>query len=118
VGAQAALDEKMFVARALGKSMEPRIQDGDYLVFRASPVGTRDGKIVLAQWYGPEDPETGGAYTVKKYHSEKVPNKVGDWRHSKITLSPLSPNFSEIVLEKDQAESFKVIAEYIDKIIK
>ena len=113
-----ALDERMFVARAVGRSMEPRIQNGDYLVFRANPVGTRNGKIVLAQWRGEEDPETGGAYTVKKYHSEKVPNEVGDWRHSKITLSPLSQNFSEIVLEKDQAESFKVIAEYIDKIFK
>lgn len=35
------IDNQMFVARAVGRSMEPRIHDGDYLVFRASPVGSR-----------------------------------------------------------------------------
>ena len=45
--------------RAVGRSMEPMIHDGDFLVFRANPVGTRQGKIVLAQYRGPADPETG-----------------------------------------------------------
>lgn len=106
------LDERMFVAKAVGRSMEPKIQDGDYLVFRANPVGSRNGKIVLVQYRGTEDPETGGAYTVKKYQSEKVPEEVGEWRHERITLSPLNPEFSPIVLEEEQVESIKVIAEY------
>jgi hypothetical protein len=59
------LDERMFVCRAVGRSMEPAIRDGDYLVFRAKPAGTRQGKIVLAQYRGPADPDTGGAFTVK-----------------------------------------------------
>ena len=42
------LDERMFVCRAVGRSMEPTIRDGDYLVFRAKPEGTRQDKIVLA----------------------------------------------------------------------
>jgi SOS-response transcriptional repressor LexA len=65
------LDEQMFVARAVGRSMEPAIHDGDLLVFRANPVGTRQGKTVLAQYRGPADPETGGSFTVKRYSSEK-----------------------------------------------
>jgi SOS-response transcriptional repressor LexA len=88
------LDERMFVARAVGRSMEPRIQDSDYLVFRANPAGSRIGKIVLVQYRGPEDPETGGAYTVKKYESEKVPAEEGGWRHQRIVLKPLNPEFS------------------------
>ena len=49
--------------------MEPRIHDGDYCVFRAKPEGTRQGKIVLAQYRGPADPETGvcGAAVASRY---------------------------------------------------
>ena len=43
----------MFVCRAVGRSMEPRIHDGDYVVFRAKPAGTRQGRIVLS----PTNPE-------------------------------------------------------------
>ena len=111
------LDDRMFVARAVGRSMEPKIQDGDYLVFRANPVGSRVGKIVLVQYRGPEDPETGGAYTVKKYRSEKVSDEEGGWRHKRIILSPLNPEFSPIILEKDEADSVKVIAEYVTTLI-
>ena len=32
------LDERMFVCRAVGHSMEPSIRDGDYVVFRAKPA--------------------------------------------------------------------------------
>jgi len=112
------LDERMFVACAVGRSMEPKIQDGDYIVFRASPTGSRIGKIVLVQYHGPEDPETGGAYTVKKYQSEKVTDEEGDWRHQRIILSPLNPEFSPIVLNEDQAGSVKVIAEYMGTLVK
>lgn len=108
-----SLDERMFVARAVGRSMEPKIYDGDYLVFRANPVGSRVGKIVLVQYHGLEDPETGGAYTVKRYNSEKVPDETGDWRHKQIVLSPLNPQFSPILIDGNETEAFKIIAEYI-----
>ncbi|RJR43507.1 MAG: hypothetical protein C4576_14195 [Desulfobacteraceae bacterium] len=110
------LDERMFVAQAVGHSMEPKIQDGDYLVFRANPVGSRIGKIVLVQYRGPADPETGGAYTVKKYDSEKVPDGEGGWKHNKIMLSPLNPEYAPIVLEENLDESVHVIAECLGKI--
>jgi len=43
-----ALDQQMFVARAVGRSMEPTIHDGDLLVFRANPAGTcQKGKTCL-----------------------------------------------------------------------
>jgi len=110
------LDEQMFVARAVGRSMEPKILDGDYLVFRANPTGSRIGKIVLAQYRGPEDPETGGRYTVKKYDSDKVSDEEGGWQHTRITLSPLNPEFAPIILDGHQIDSVKIIAEYIRKI--
>lgn len=112
------LNDKMFVARATGRSMEPRVHEGDYLVFRAHPTGTRQGKIVLAR--GPiTDPELGGPYTVKKYLSEKVVGPDGDWRHTKVVLAPLNPEFEPIVVEEtgeDEDSSVKVVAEYLGKL--
>ena len=107
------LDENMFVCRAVGRSMEPTIRDGDYLVFRAKPTGTRQGKIVLAQYRGPDDPDTGGAFTVKRYASEKAGDDEGGWRHTKVTLSPTNPEYSPIVLSVRDAESVQIVAEFV-----
>ena len=107
------LDDKMFVARAVGRSMEPRIHDGDLCVFRANPVGSRNGKIVLAQYRGIADPETGGAYTVKKYQSEKTANGADEWRHTRIQLVPLNPDYRPIQLTPEAIEEFRVLAELV-----
>jgi len=107
------LDDRMFVARAVGRSMEPRIHDGDYCVFRANPVGSRQGKIVLAQYRGPADPETGGAFTVKKYSSQRNDDLEGDWRHTRVTLSPLNREFHPIALSPESEGDVQVIAEFL-----
>jgi SOS-response transcriptional repressor LexA len=110
------LDERMFVARAVGRSMEPRIYEGDFLVFRSNPVGSRQGKIVLVQYRGPADPETGGSFTVKRYRSEKAFSPDGSWRHTKIMLEPLNPEFQPIVFETENEGEIQVIAEYLGKL--
>jgi SOS-response transcriptional repressor LexA len=107
------IDERMFVCRALGRSMEPTIRDGDYIVFRAKPAGTRQGKIVLAQYRGPADPDTGGAFTVKRYSSEKEASDEGGWRHTRVVLSPTNPEYSPIILSKRDAESVQVVGEFV-----
>lgn len=107
------LDERMFVARAVGRSMEPLIHDGDYCVFRANPVGSRQGKIVLVQYQGPEDPDTGGAFTLKKYRSEKVHDPDSEWRHERITLELLNPDYRPIVLTPQDEGDVRVIAEFV-----
>ncbi|MBI3157018.1 MAG: DEAD/DEAH box helicase family protein [Burkholderiales bacterium] len=112
-GAVGRLDERMFVCRAVGRSMEPTIHDGDYVVFRANPAGSRQGKIVLAQYRGPTDPDTGGAFTVKRYASEKVPDEDGDWRHARVTLSPTNREYSPIVLTEKDAGAVQVVAEFV-----
>jgi uncharacterized protein len=109
------LDAKMFVARVNGKSMEPNIPDGTYCVFRANPEGTREGKIVLAQYQGPADPETGGSFTVKFYHSEKKQEEDGTWRHQTIVLRPANKAFKPIELAAGNPESFKIVAEFVKK---
>jgi SOS-response transcriptional repressor LexA len=106
----------MFVAKVVGRSMEPRIPDGSYCVF-ASPVeGTRQGKIVLVQLRDQADPESGERYTVKRYESKKADDADGSWRHVVITLHPLNREFEPIELAADDEGAVAVIAEFIDTI--
>ena len=93
--------------------MEPSIRDGDYLVFRARPAGTRQGKIVLVQYRGPADPDTGGAFAVKRYRSEKKGSPEGGWRHTRVTLSPTNPAYDSIVLMDEDAGNVQVVAEFV-----
>jgi SOS-response transcriptional repressor LexA len=107
------LSDQMFVCRAVGRSMEPTIRDGDFLVFRAKPAGSRSGRTVLAQYRGPADPETGGAFTVKRYSSVKESTGEDGWRHTRVTLLPTNPAYQPIVLTGDDAANVVVIAELV-----
>ena len=100
----------MFVAQVVGKSMEPIISDSAYCLFAAPVGGSRQGKTVLVQMRDDADPETGERYTVKRYTSEKAGD--GDsWQHTKITLSPVNPDFEPIVLTGADEGSLQVVAE-------
>ena len=112
-GGVGRLDERMFVCRAVGRSMEPRIHDGDYVVFRANTSGTRQGKIVLVEYRGDADPDTGGSYTVKRYSSKKEASEDGGWRHARVELSPINPDYEPIVLSAEDSEHVEVIGEMV-----
>ncbi len=99
----------MFVAQVVGKSMEPTIPDGSYCLFAAPVTGTRQGKTVLVRLRDATDPETGERYTVKRYESEKA-QEADSWRHVKITLRPLNPDFEPIVLSGAEEDHVQVIA--------
>jgi type I restriction enzyme R subunit len=101
----------MFAAQVVGRSMEPSIPDGAYCLFRAPVEGTRQGKIVLARLRDAEDPETAQRYTVKRYESVKAAE--GDaWRHERVTLKPVNPDFGPIVLTGEEGE-VQVVAEFL-----
>ena len=106
----------LFVAQVVGESMNRRVPNGAWCVFRANPGGSREGRIVVVQHRAIDDPETGGRYTLKRYHSEKVADPDGGWRHLRITLKPESdrPGFEPLVLEAgDNDDGFAVIAELL-----
>ncbi len=107
------LDEDLFVARAIGCSMEPLIRSGDLCVFRAKPKGSRQGRIVLVQYRGPSDPETGGAFTVKRYRSTKALAGEDEWRHEEIVLEPLNGDYQPIVLRADAEGAVQLVAEFV-----
>lgn len=102
----------MFVAQVVGHSMEPLIPDGAYCLFSTPVVGSRNGKIVLVELRDALDPETGERYTVKRYRSEKVAQD-DVWRHVRITLEPLNPDYEPIELHVDDEERLAVVAEFV-----
>jgi hypothetical protein len=93
--------------------MEPIIPDGSYCLFSAPVTGTRQGKTVLVQLRDAIDPETDERYTVKRYESKK--GRDGDtWRHVRILLKPINPDFQPIVLTGDINGQLRVVAELVD----
>ena len=103
----------MFVARVVGRSMEPRIHDGAYCLFRAPVVGSRQHKIVLVQLLGGVDPEKSERYTVKRYESEKARDGAS-WQHQPITLKPLNPDYQAITILGNEGDVLTVVAELVD----
>jgi len=103
----------MFVVQASGHSMEPRINDGDYCVFRAIPAGSLQGKIVLVQHFNFYDDDNSGAYSIKEYSSVKNYDELGGWQHEKIELKPLNSGYNSIVITPDDGDEFRVIGEFI-----
>ncbi len=103
----------MFAAQVVGRSMEPAIPDGSWCLFRAPVEGSRQGKTVLVELRDQIDPETSQRYTVKRYESERTVE--GDsWRHAKITLKPVNPDFEPIVLTGTDEGDLQVIAEFLE----
>lgn len=106
----------LFIAQVIGESMNRRIPNGAWCLFRTRPTGTREGKVVVAQHRRIEDPELGGRYTVKVYSSEKAPSEDGGWAHRRIMLRPDSdqPGFEPIVLDaENEDEGTAVVAELL-----
>jgi SOS-response transcriptional repressor LexA len=95
----------MFVAQIVGHSMEPRIPDGSLCIFRAGVVGSRAGRLVLA-----EDREA-NAYAVKRYESDKTATEEG-WKHARIRLVSLNPGYPSWDLDPDE-EKYRIIAEFV-----
>lgn len=105
------LNRKMFVVQALGHSMEPTINDADYCVFSANPVGSREGKIVLAEHHDYFDPDNNGSYSIKTYHSKKKFNDDGTWEHEQIFLEPKNKDYNPIIL--DENDGYAIVGEFI-----
>lgn len=104
-----------FVARVVGESMNKRIPNGSWCLFKLNPGGTRQGKVLLVQHRSIHDPDTGGHYTIKVYESEKEVDDDGGWKHHRITLKPDSTEsiYNPLVFEDTEDTELMVIAELV-----
>jgi uncharacterized protein len=108
-------EQGLFIAQVIGESMNRRIPNGTWCVFRANPAGSKQGKVVVAQHRSIHDVDLGGSYTVKVYQSEKAVGDDGAWHHGRIVLKPdtNSPGYAPIVIEGEELEGLAIVAEVI-----
>jgi phage repressor protein C with HTH and peptisase S24 domain len=102
------LDDDMFIAKIQGHSMEPRIPDGSFCVFRKNVVGSRNGRLVLVRNSELADDNQ---YTVKRYKSEKTESEDG-FQQNRIRLESLNPAYPSWYLDED-SEKYEVVAEFV-----
>ena len=101
------LTPDMFVAEIAGHSMEPRIPDGSLCVFRYGVVGSRTGRLVLA-----EQLDTAGndRYAVKRYRSDTTKGL------KTIRLESLNPEYPSWDLDPDpdsDGAKYRILAEFV-----
>ena len=106
--------EDYFVCEIVGESMNKKIENGSWCLFKKDPGGSREGKIVLVEHYNIQDSDFGAGYTIKSYHSEKIITD-DSWVHKSIILKPLSFDsaYKNIVLAEDEISELKVIGVFI-----
>jgi DUF2075 family protein len=99
-----------FICKVIGESMNKKIPNGSYCLFKQDEGGSRNGKIVLVESTSINDSEFGSGYTVKEYHSEKKVTDEG-WRHELIILKPFSTidEYKNLVLSEEDLQNFKIV---------
>lgn len=97
----------MFIARVVGDSMEPSVPNGSWCLFR-SPATEVDGKTVLVQRRDADDPENGGAYTLKKVERRRLRSGL------RVRLISQNKSYAPIDVTADGGERYAVIAELIE----
>ena len=100
-----SIDDQMFVAQVVGRSMEPEIPDGSLCIFRYQPVGSRDGRKVLVENFS----DSSQRYTAKRYLSEN--DDEGQVVGRRVILQPLNPEYNPWELE--EGEDVRILAEFI-----
>jgi len=103
-----------FVAKVVGDSMNKRIPNDAWCLFKQDQGGSRNNKIVVVQHRDIQDVDTGASYTVKRYSSEKVA-EGDEWQHSRIVLKPESyvDGYDDLVFENDEAGELRVVGEFV-----
>jgi hypothetical protein len=105
----------LFVAQVVGESMRRRIPNGAYCLFRHPVLGSRNGRVVLAQHRQIHDPDHGGRYTVKVYQGRK--HRAGDGgRTVEVRLEPDTdlPGYRPIVLRGLDEDELAIVAELVE----
>jgi SOS-response transcriptional repressor LexA len=101
------LNEGMFAAHVVGRSMEPLIPDGSVCIFRAPVTGSRNGRFLLIEKFGETD--FASRYTVKRYARRGARDESAE-RAEAVRLEPLNREFEAFDLTSDE---FRVIAEFV-----
>jgi len=103
-----------FVCQVIGDSMDRKIKNGAWCLFKKINGEPKDGDIVLVEHYNIQDADFGAGYTIKSFYSKKEITD-GSLSNKQVVLKPLSydPKYKSIVLEHDMIKSLKVIGQFV-----
>lgn len=108
-----------FACKIIGNSMNKIIQDGQIALFKRYTGGSRNGLLVIAEYYDHQDIDYGSCYTFKEYYSQKAINEES-WQHEKIILKPksLDPSYQDIEIDPNSIyeKTFSVLGIF-DRVI-
>jgi hypothetical protein len=104
-----------FICQVVGESMNRKVSNGSWCLFKRYTGGSRNGEIVLAQHHSFGNEGFGSGFTLKEYRSTKRETEES-WEHTSIRLIPHSdnPSFEALELEGSQLEDFRVIGVLVE----
>ena len=109
-------DKTMFAARVVGHSMEPGVPSGSWALFREYAAGAApspvqlDGRRVVVQLREGSDPETGGAYTLKRL---RVVSRDEQGAVNAVSLAPDNRAFATRQLAEGDGD-VRIVAELLE----
>lgn len=107
--------EEHFIARVHGNSMNRRIPDGAWCLFRRRPSGTLHGRILVVAHHSIADPDTGAGFTIKRYRRTREIDASGNASAAAVVLEPESwaDGYESIHLDAADDKDLSVIAEFV-----
>jgi transcriptional regulator with XRE-family HTH domain len=96
-----------FVAQVRGRSMTPTVPAGALALFRSPVVGPLEGRVIVAELRDHSDPETGGAYVLKRVGSVELRPRGG----LQLQLRSDNPDFAPLLVDADDSSELRIIAE-------
>ncbi|HAN93582.1 MAG TPA: hypothetical protein DCQ33_16085 [Nitrospira sp.] len=109
------LGRGLFVAQVFGQSMNRKIPDGAFCLFRANPAGDLEGRVIIAQHRSIQDADC-GHLTVKIFEGVRKQTKDGVSGYQRVVLKPDSDDASiaPIVLENLAEGELRIIGEFVE----
>lgn len=105
-----------FVAQVVGESMNRRIPNGSYCLFRYPVEGSRQGRVVLVEHRDIADPDLEGPFTLKIWESDKEIVEGDSWGHTEIRLKPdtTTAGYETIILRDILENEIRVVSEFVE----
>lgn len=101
-----------FACKIIGNSMNKIVQDGQIALFKKYHGGSKNGLMVIVEYYNRQDSDSGLYYTFKEYYSQKINTDEGV-QNEKIILKPKSfdPTYQDIIIDSESINerTFKTI---------
>lgn len=108
-----------FACKIIGNSMNKIIQDGQTALFKRYTGGSRNGLMVIVEYFDYQDSDYGSCYTFKEYYSQKIINEE-NWHHEEIILKSKSfdASYQDIIIDPNaiNENKFNVIGIF-DRVI-